>query len=113
MYLTLCFSRQNIYLEVKYLCVRIKKNHDACKVQYVGTYLCTVYVYIPVSSYLYRCNIYMYVRYIAAGSLAVTKMVSSPFDSVPFHPQTDRENKRCCNSFTRDDEIYLTLEGPN
>lgn len=54
---------------------------------YVGTY-CTVYVYIPVSSYLYRCNIYMYVRYIAAGSLAVTKMVSSPFDSVPFYPQT-------------------------
>lgn len=58
-------------------------------VSYVGTY-CTVYVYIPVSSYLYRCNLYMYVRYIAAGSLAVTKMVSSPFDSVPFHP-LDRE----------------------
>lgn len=91
--------RQNIYLGVKYLCVRIKKKkiHDACKVQYVGTY-CTVYVYIPVSSYLYRCNIYMYVRYIAAGSLAVTKMVSSPFDSVPFYP-LDRENERCCNSF--------------
>lgn len=73
-----------------FLGVRVKKIffHDACKVQYVGTYS-TVYVYIPVSSYLYRCNIYMCVRYIAAGSLAVTKMVSSPFDSVPFHPQTE------------------------
>lgn len=64
--------------------------HDACKVQYVGTY-CTVYVYIPISSYLYRCNIYMYVRYIAAGALAVTKMACSPFDSVPFYPQTERQ----------------------
>lgn len=70
-------------------------------------------MYIPVSSYLYRCNIYMYVRYIAAGSLAVTKMASSPFDSVPFHPQTERQTDRDATTvFTRDDETYLTLEGP-
>lgn len=51
----------------------------------------------------------MYVRYIAAGALAVTKMVSSPFDSVPFHPQTERDTA----TLTRDDEIYLILEGPS
>lgn len=90
-----------------YLGVRIeKKIHDACTVQgTVGTY-CTVYVYIAVSSYLYRCNIYMYVRYIAAGALAVTKMVSSPFDSVPFYPQTDRQTDRdAATLFTREMDI--------
>lgn len=40
-------------------------------------------------------------------------MVSSPFDSVPFHPQTERQRDRdAATLFTRDDEIYLTLEGP-
>lgn len=49
----------------------------------------------------------MYVRYIAAGALAVTKMASSPF--VPSPRQTDRD---AATLFTRDDESYLTLEGP-
>lgn len=63
-------------------------------------------MYIPVSSYLYRCNIYMYVRYIAAGALAVTKMASSPFDAVPSPRQRDRD---AATHFTREMDLSYLL----
>lgn len=62
-------------------------------------------MYIPISSYLYRCNIYMYVRYIAAGALAVTKMASSPFDSVLFRPLDRRTDRDAATLFTREMDL--------
>lgn len=62
-------------------------------------------MYIAVSSYLYRCNIYMYVRYIAARALAVTKMVSSPFDFVPFRPPDRQRDRDAAILFTREMDL--------
>lgn len=51
--------RQNIYLEVKYLGVRIeKKIHDACKVQEVHTvqYTCTYLYLVTCTGVIYTCT---------------------------------------------------------